>query len=134
MICCLVADSVESGRLAEIARACSPRVEVHGDRAVVFDATGLGRVIGTPAEIAREVQALAAEQSVAARVAIAATHVAAWLLAHERPGITVIEAEQTAAALGPLPVHSLRTLPGRAAREKPAVDAVITLTRWGLAR
>jgi hypothetical protein len=53
VICCLVADSeTKPGALAEIARACSPRVESHGDRVVVFDASGLERVIGPPRQIA----------------------------------------------------------------------------------
>jgi protein ImuB len=136
--------------LAEIARACSPRVEVHGDRTVVFDASGLGRVIGAPPEIAREVQALAADYGLHVRIALAATRVAAWLLAHERPGITVIDAAETARALAPLPTQALATLPGSArrrgalaaasashARSRAVMaavkdDAITTLTRWGL--
>ena len=61
------------GALAEIARACSPRVEVHGERVVVFDASGLDRIIGPPAMIAREVSALAIEQGLVVRIAMAPT-------------------------------------------------------------
>ena len=91
MICCLVRDPASEARAAllpEIARACSPRVEVHGDRVVVFDASGLSRVIGTPLEIGREVLALAAGQGLTVRVALAPTRVGAWLLprvARRRP-------------------------------------------------
>ena len=34
--------------LEPVARLCSPRVEMHGPEAAVFDARGLSRVIGTP--------------------------------------------------------------------------------------
>jgi protein ImuB len=155
MVCCLVSESAAGDtRLADIARACSPRVEAHGDRAVVFDVSGLGRVIGTPIEIAREVKALAVEHGLGVRVAIAATRVAAWLLSHTRPGVTVVEPAGTSAALAGLPVTALATLPGRAVfnRQRAAgplapgsqdprtlgpsdlrtTDALVTLTRWGL--
>jgi len=149
VICCLIAES-SSPLLAEIARACSPRVELHGDRAAVFDASGLRRVIGAPPEIAREVQALADEQRVRVRIAIAPTRVAAWLLAHGRPGITVIDKDKPRDALATLPVSLLACLPGilriRGSLAKAAVeharsravvqavknDAIATLSRWGL--
>jgi protein ImuB len=103
--------------LAEIARACSPRVELHGDRAAVFDASGLSRVIGAPPEIAREVQELAAEQGVRVRIALAPTRVAAWLLAHGQTGVTVIDIDKgnPRDALAPLPVSLLACLPGSCA-------------------
>lgn len=129
MICCLVRDAASDARgalLTEIARACSPRVESYGDRVAAFDASGLGRVIGTPAEIAREVQALAQEHGLRVRVALAGTRVAAWLLAHERPGITVIDPADTAKALAALSIRTLATLPGQ------RNDALATFTRWGL--
>lgn len=153
MVCCLLSESAAGDtRLADIARACSPRVETHGDRAVVFDVSGLGRVIGTPIEIAREVNALAVEHGLAVRVAIAATRAAAWLLSHAGPGVTVVEPAGTSAALAGLPVTALATLPGRVAfkRTRPSdpgkkdprtlgpldprttCDALSTLTRWGL--
>jgi len=119
MICCLVRDTApdtRAGLLIEIARACSPRVEAHGERAVVFDASGLGRVIGTPMEVAREVRALAAERGLSVRVSLAGTRVAAWLLAHAHPGITVVEPAGTRAALAELPVSVLALLPGPRAR------------------
>ena len=124
---------MRAGLLSEIARACSPRVESHGDRAVVFDVSGLGRVIGAPAEIAKEVAALAVEQGVRVRVALAPSRVAAWLLAHQRPGITVVaDPKDTKAALAPLPVSALTSLPGNPKRKKQEADAILTLGRWGL--
>jgi protein ImuB len=83
MFCCLVVDSsVEPGVLADVARACSPRVELIGDRVAIFDADGLGRVLGPPDEIVRAVDRLAAGRGVSIRVAIAKTATAAQLLAH----------------------------------------------------
>jgi protein ImuB len=82
MFCCLVATSSSPVVLQEIARACSPRVEQHGDRVVVFDAGGLSRVLGPPEAIAREVGRLAADRGLSVRVAIAPTATAARLLAH----------------------------------------------------
>ena len=124
---------------------------MHGDRAAVFDASGLRRVIGAPPEIAREVQALAAEQGLRARIAITPTRVSAWLLAHGRPGLTVIDQSGPAReALALLPVSLLACLPGilrirgslakaaaEHARSRAVVqavnnDAIATLVRWGL--
>ena len=113
MICCLVSDeALAADRLAALARACSPRVESFGTRVVAFDARGLQRVIGTPHEIAREVRALAIEQlgqQTPVHVAIAPSRVAAWLLAHERPGVTVVATlQEMKHALAPLPVAALK--------------------------
>ena len=137
MICCLVSDeALAADRLAALARACSPRVESFGTRVVAFDARGLQRVIGTPHEIAREVRALAIEQlgqQTPVHVAIAPSRVAAWLLAHERPGVTVVATlQEMKHALAPLPVAALKSLPGNATRRKQEADAIITLGRWGL--
>ena len=74
MICCLVRVSPNTppGALEAIGRACSPRVESHGPSVVMFDADGLGRVVGTPADIAREVTQLAVRQGLVIRVATGA--------------------------------------------------------------
>ncbi len=88
MFCCLVLDPSSAapapGALAAIAHACSPSVELAGDRTAVFDASGLERVLGPPDLIAREVGRLAAERGLSVRVAIASTATAAKLLAHAR--------------------------------------------------
>ena len=108
--------------LEEIARACSPRVQAAPSGcAVVFDASGLDRAIGTPAEIGAAVQQLAANRGARVRVALARTCVAAWLLAHAREGVTV--AGDPRAALAPLPLGWLAALPS-APREgqRPAAN------------
>jgi protein ImuB len=83
MFCCLMLESSAAPEaLADLARACSPRVELAGDRVAIFDARGLGRVLGPPEEIVRAVGRLAANRGVSVRVTIAGTATAAQLLAH----------------------------------------------------
>jgi protein ImuB len=84
MFCCLVLETPASppGALADVARACSPRVELIGDRVAVFDARGLGRVLGPRDDIVLAVRRLAVERGVPIRVAIAPTATAAQILAH----------------------------------------------------
>jgi len=146
VICCLVAETVSKpGALAEIARACSPRVESHGERVVVFDASGLTRVIGTSRQIASEVAALAYEQmgqGLMVRIALAPSVVAAWLMAHAQIGQTVVEPSRMAAMLGELPLSVLATLPGRhhqltksathQMRGQARASALNAFQRWGL--
>jgi len=113
MICCLVLDAscaASPVELDAIARACSPRVESHGG-GLVFDASGLTRALGPPADIAREVHRLGTDRGLTLRVAIARTTTPAWLLAHARAGTTVVSAEHTATALAGLPLRWLATMP-----------------------
>ena len=135
MICCLVSDtSLKPGALADVARACSPRVESHGDRIVVFDAGGLERVIGPPAHIAREVGALTVEQGFMVRIALAPTMTSAWLMAHAQIGQTIVDPSRMASMLGALPLPMLATLPGAAhgPKKRQRADALDALIRWGL--
>jgi len=129
--------------LEAVARACSPRVEPHGDDVAVCDATGLTRVIGMPAVIAEEMRRMAWEREVGVRVAIAGSKTAAWLLAHARPGTTIVPAGEEARRLERLPLSVLRSLPEPAGlrtadRGLRTVDrelrtALDIFERWGLA-
>jgi protein ImuB len=124
MICCLLSESVPpAGVLDALARGSSPRVMTPGPSSVLFDASGLARAIGPPVEIAREVLRLAAGQGLAARVALAPTQSAAWLLAHARPGISLVAAGAEAAALAPLPLAVLTTLADPGAPGRRPVEA-----------
>ena len=117
MFCCLVSDPsspVVPGALEAVARACSPRVEWQGDAGIAFDARGLARVIGPPAEIAREVSRVAAGHGLVVRVALAGTTTTAWLLAHARSGVTIVAPGEDAAALAPLPLGWLGALTDQA--------------------
>lgn len=107
----LVQRSAEAGgcpAAEDIARLCSPRVERYSNEGVIFDASGLARVLGTPDHIGHEVQRLAAERQVRVRVAIAPTMTAAWLLARfgHKP-VMVAEAGREADVLAALPVDAM---------------------------
>jgi protein ImuB len=123
VICCLLRDPASSvsapGVLVSVARACSPRVELHGEDIVVFDAAGLARVIGPPEDIAREVMRLAALRQIVVRVAIARTMTTAWILAHAQPGATVVASGGEAARLASVPLGWLGALPDLAAEGDP---------------
>ncbi len=147
-----------AGALESVARACSPRVEPHGDDVVVCDARGLTRVIGEPDVIANEMRRMAWDRGVGVRIAMAGTHTAAWLLAHVRPGTTVVPPGDEARVLARLPITALSMLPectevrgsrsegsrsdgSRSGRRSLAAarnvqlfrDVLITLDRWGIA-
>ena len=162
MFLCLVRDSLSPsvpGALESVARACSPRVEPHGDDVVMCDARGLTRAIGEPLVIADEMRRMAWQRGVGVRVAIAGTHTASWLLAHVRPGISVVGPGEEAGVLSRLPLNALSMLPecqesevsgGKArpirralqskrkiradsAQPKLMRDVLATLDRWGVA-
>jgi protein ImuB len=115
LMCALVSEPLcvpVAGALEAVARACSPRVTAQDEEAVVFDASGLGRVLGSPAIIAGEVARLAAGRGVRVRIALAGTATAATLLARARPGITLVDPGEDAAALASLPLEWLAMSPG----------------------
>jgi len=121
MFCCFVLDGpAPPGVLAEIARACSPRVELVGERVAVFDAQGLGRVLGPPDEIKQAVSRLAAERGLTVRVAMAQTATAAQLLAHA----------QTKDLKDVWCLFLLRLFPEKDTRRLD--DALAIFRRWGL--
>jgi protein ImuB len=145
LMCCAVSSVAAAETLEVVARACSPRIEQHGDRAVMFDASGLARAIGTPRRIAEEVERLAVAHGLEVRIAIAGTATAAWLLAHARPGLTIVEPGNEARALRELHINSLKTLlglrekaPGPRGELGPEArglgpdELLAILTRWGL--
>jgi hypothetical protein len=114
--------------LESLARSCSPRVEPHGDTAVVFDASGLTRVLGPPADIAREVTRLASEQGIVVRVAIAGTSTAAWCSRTRAPDRRSSSRDETV-ALAQIPIGWVATLP-----ESPANDPDAAADRWSRPR
>jgi protein ImuB len=87
--------------------------------------------MGAPAVIAEDMRRMAWDREVGVRVAIAGTHTAAWLLAHARPGTTVIAPGEEARALARLPISALSRLPE--CQSRLMRDAMATLDRWGVA-
>jgi protein ImuB len=73
--------------LETLAREFSPRVEVHRPHLVSLDIAGLGRLLGTPADIADELRRAAEGRGLRLQVAIAPTRTAALLLALSATGI-----------------------------------------------
>ncbi len=102
--------SVEPDALEAVARAFSPRVEVHAPRLVTLDISGLRRLLGTPADIGRELARDARERGCPADVAIAASRTAAMLLAFACDGLTVVPPGEEQRMLAPLPLGVLRQL------------------------
>jgi protein ImuB len=96
--------------LLAAAREFSPRVEPAGPHAVMADLAGVERLFGDSHAIAKELQREAASHGVPARVAVAGSRTAALLLAHARPGVSVIAPGAEAAALAALPVRALEAL------------------------
>ncbi|ODS56139.1 MAG: hypothetical protein ABS36_06900 [Acidobacteria bacterium SCN 69-37] len=111
LIACLVYDAADPpaphGAIEQVARAVSPRVTPCGRAAVVCDVSGLGRVCGPPAVVAREVLAQAAAAGLPVRLALAGTMTTAWVLAHARAGLTLGAVGTDAAMLAPLPLTHL---------------------------
>src|ERR671913_1469472 len=98
--------------LVSTAREFSPRVERVGARAVVCDVDGLERLFGDARAIASELRREAADRGVIARVAVAATRGAALLLAHARPGLTIVDRGIEAAMPAPLAIRALDPVSG----------------------
>jgi len=119
LFCCLVCDPSSAAHhdaLEIIGREYSPRVESYGRDAVVFDVSGLDRVLGPPSVIAREIRQRADGLGLVVHLAMAATTTAAWLLAQSRQGTLIVPPGQEPYALSALPLEILLTLPERGLR------------------
>ena len=150
------ADGSALDALVEVAREFSPRIAiedaVRGEaREVTLDLSGLARMFGDGRTIAGEMRRTAADRGLRVRVAIAPTRTAARLLAHARPGLTVIEAGEEASAVGTLSIDLLAvvmrglarpTTSGRPTTHDPRITTsarpptpdprITALRRWGL--
>src|SRR3972149_5922958 len=124
MYACLYAPAREGAppvtqRLVDIARTCSPRVSVRAEHVVTLDIDGLTRLFGHHRAVAEQLRRVSAGGGYPlVHVAIAATETAAILLASRRPGNTVVEDGEEAAALAPLPLRALEVLTLMGARDK----------------
>ncbi len=118
--------------LEAVARAFSPRVEVHAAEMVTLDVDGLQRLLGGPDVIGRELLRDARDRGCDANVALAATRTAARLLAVARPGLTLIPPGAERRELSRLPLSLLaRLVEHDRSQAKEGVPAGL-FRRWGL--
>src|SRR5579871_5924291 len=122
MFACVFAPGASQAALLALASSFSPLVEDTAPGMVIFSIVGLGRLIGTPPEIAAVVARRGAEAKIHGNLAISADPDTAMLAARHFRGITLIPPGHEADHLGNLPVH---VLPADA-------ELVETLDRWGI--
>src|SRR5258708_3916967 len=122
MFACLYAPSSTQEKLLALASSFSPLVEDTARGTVVFSIVGLGRLIGTPQEIAAAIACRGAEAGMQANLAISSDPDTAVLAAQHIRGITLIPPGREADRLGGLPVHVLPADP----------ECIETLERWGI--
>jgi len=131
----------ERAALQTIAGDFSPRYELHGDDLVSIDVSGLERLLkvreGCPARtIGEELRRGAHSRSVRAHVAVAGTRTAAVVLALARPGVTIVERGEEAAALADVPIGILSSLKSQVSSLNSMLETsdfkLETFSRWGL--
>src|SRR5438874_535970 len=127
-----------------IASEFSPRYECHGADLVSIDVSGLERLLGPPRAIGGELQREAAARGVRAHIAVAATRMAALVLAIARPGLIVVPRGGEAAALAPMPIgvlekvvdddgtQSAQSAQKQGDHNKSARAAVAAFKQWGI--
>ena len=122
MFACLYAPSSAQEKLLALASSFSPLVEDTGRGIVIFSIMGLGRLIGTPPEIAAAVARRGAEAGIQGNLAISADPDTAMLTARYIRGSTLIAPGREADHLSGLPVDVLPAEP----------EFLETLHGWGV--
>jgi len=115
----------DGGELAAVAREFSPRYQLHHPDLVVIDVAGLHRLLGPACAIGDELRKAVSTRGIRAHVAIASTQTAAIVLAHTRPGLTVIAPGDEATAMAPTAIGILEKLGTPSA-------ALAAFHRWGV--
>jgi protein ImuB len=110
------------GDLFALASSFSPEVERTSPGTVVFSIAGLGRLMGTPHQIAAEIGRCGAALGIQASLAIANNPDTAVLIATNKPGVTIVPPGKEADFLGHFPVETLDATP----------QLIETLERWGI--
>ncbi|CAN5838067.1 hypothetical protein BH18ACI5_BH18ACI5_13720 [soil metagenome] len=123
-------NEAHAGAVMALAREFSPRIERHGAACVVFDVSGLGRLLGDAHGIAAEIERTAADLGLKARISIAPTQTAARLLALGVDAPSVVTGDVTT-ALRELPLTVLENLRpfGTVATRS---DPLVVMPRWGI--
>ena len=133
------APAVRTPALVDVAQEFSPRFEVVGDETVI-DVTGLDRLLGAPRVIGEELRRTAAARGLRVHVAVAATRMAALVLARTRPGLTVVDCGGEREALAAVSVDVIQILsawcgermrPG-GEQDRAAESLVAVLRKWGI--
>src|SRR5580692_6748177 len=94
------------GDLLALASSFSPAVERTSPEAVVFSIAGLGRLMGTPYQIAAEIGRCGAALGIQANLAIANNPDTAVLIATNKPGVTLVPPGKEADFLAPFPIEA----------------------------
>jgi protein ImuB len=119
------------GVLKALAEEFSPRYEFFSApqaALVVIDVSGVERLLGPARVIGEELRRAASTRGVRAHVAVAATHTAARVLAHAKPGLTVSPRGREAASLAPLSIGALEAVPSLAVFAVP----LTVFQSWGI--
>ena len=119
-------------------------VSLHHPDLVVIDVAGLDRLLGPARVIGDELRKAVSTHGIRAHVAIASTQTAAIVLAHTRPGLTVIAPGDEATALAPTAIGILEKITHHAGTPRPpstprkndpqhsASSALSAFQRWGV--
>jgi protein ImuB len=121
--------AVSAATLTSIAAEFSPRYQGHRDDLLSIDVRGLERLLGTPRTIAQELHREAADRGARVHVAVAGTRVAALVLALARPGVTVVDPGEEAAALATVHIDVLEKIDNGDTR---ALAALPIVKQWGI--
>ena len=123
---------VSAATLTSIAMEFSPRYQGHRDDLVSIDVRGLERLLGTPRTIAQELRREAADRGARVHVAVAGTRMAALVLALARPGVTVVDPGEEAAALATVHIDILEKLNKIDNGDTRAFAALSIVKQWGI--
>ncbi len=124
MFACLYAPACAQEKLLALASSFSPLVENTAPGVVIFSVAGLGKLIGTPHQIAAAIARAGADAYMQANLAISADPDTAVLAARHFGGITLISQGKEADTLGGLSVPVLGSWANR--------QLIETLENWGV--
>jgi len=110
--------------LADVAASLAPRLELGPEGAIFLDTAGTAHLTATEAGLASALLARAAHVGLDARVGIASTMRAAFLVARHGDGCTIVPAGTEQGFLAPFPLACLA----------PSPQLATTLERWGIRR
>jgi protein ImuB len=142
----LLEEATAHAALLDGAQSFSPRVEDTAADTVVLDLTGLERLFGAAAQIARDLARRISDLGMEANVAVAGNPDAAMHAARGFPGVTIIPEGKEAERLGDLRVdvllanfgsqesgvRSQQTSDSNQDQEQRAQEILETLDRWGV--